>query len=64
MNKNMSFEFAVISCKNEMFDFLKSLVKSDSAKVYAYIYKLVEILNSGLIPKESLSKHLTNGIFN
>lgn len=59
----MSFEFAEIGGKNEMLDFLKSLNKADSAKVYAYIYKLIELLNSGLMPKETLSKHLTQGIF-
>lgn len=63
MNRNMSFEFAEIGGKNEMLDFLKSLNKADSAKVYAYIYKLIELLNSGLMPKETLSKHLTQGIF-
>jgi len=30
---------------------------------FAYIEKLVELKNSGIQPKENLSKHLENGIF-
>jgi len=63
MKKSMSFEFAEIDGKNEMQNFLKTLNKDDSAKIFAYIFKLIELLDAGFIPKPTLSKHLNQGIF-
>ncbi len=37
MKKSRSFEFAEIDGKNEMQNFLKTLKKDDSAKIFAYI---------------------------
>ncbi|MCX6153855.1 MAG: type II toxin-antitoxin system RelE/ParE family toxin [Candidatus Kapabacteria bacterium] len=63
MKKEFTYEFAEINGKNEMLIFLKSLDKRESAKVFANIYKLLEILNLGIRPKESLSKYVQDGIF-
>ena len=57
------YEFAEIGGKNKVNEFLKKLEKNERAKIFAYIYKLIEILNLGLLPKETLSKNLQNGIF-
>jgi phage-related protein len=63
MAREFSYEFAEINGKKEMLVFLKSLDKDDKAKIFANIYKLIEILNNGLMPKETLSKHVTDGIY-
>ncbi|TAL25297.1 MAG: type II toxin-antitoxin system RelE/ParE family toxin [Nitrospirae bacterium] len=49
--------------KVPMIEFLDSLTIKERAKIFAYIEKLVELKSSGIQPKENLSKHLDNGIF-
>jgi phage-related protein len=63
MVKKYTFEFADINGKNEIKDFLEKFDKYDKAKIFAYIFKLIEILNLGLLPKETLSKHIKDGIY-
>jgi phage-related protein len=46
-----------------MIDFLETLSLKECAKIFAYIEKLVELKNLGIQPKENLSKHLEDGIF-
>lgn len=46
-----------------MIEFLDSLSIKERAKIFAYIEKLVELKNNGIRPKENLSKHLEDGIF-
>ena len=46
-----------------MIEFLETLNARERAKVFAYIEKLLELKNIGLNPKENLSKHLTEGIY-
>lgn len=58
-----SYDFAEINSKVPMIELLESLSVKERAKIYAYIEKLVELKSSGLSPKENLSKHLENGIF-
>jgi len=45
------------------FCFIDSFFIKERAKIFAYIEKLVELKNSGIQPKENLSKHLDDGIF-
>lgn len=63
MKTELTYEFAEINGKNEMLIFLNSIDKRDSSKIYAYIYKLLEIINLGFRPKETLSKYVQNGIY-
>ena len=63
MKNELSYEFAEVNGKNEMRIFLSSIDKSESAKIYANIYLLLEILNSRIRPKPTLSKFVTDGIF-
>jgi len=42
---------------------LDSLSIRERAKIFAYIDKLIELKNNGIQPKENLSKHLGDGIF-
>ncbi len=58
-----TYDFADISGKVPMIEFLESLSVKERAKIFAYIDKLVELKNSGMQPKENLSKHLDDGIF-
>ena len=58
-----SYNFAEIKSKVPMIEFLDSLSIKERAKIFAYIEKLVELKNSGIQPKENLSKHLDDGIF-
>ncbi len=58
-----SYDFAQIGEKVPMIEFLDSLHVKERAKVFAYMEKLVELKNAELQPKENLSKHLTEGIF-
>ncbi len=58
-----TYDFAEINGKVAMIEFLDSLYIKERAKIFAYIEKLVELKNSGIQPKEKLSKHLENGIF-
>ena len=58
-----TYDFAKVDDKVPMIAFLDSLNVRERAKVFASIEKLIELKNAGLNPKENLSKHLTDGIF-
>ncbi|MHB8882967.1 MAG: type II toxin-antitoxin system RelE/ParE family toxin [Thermodesulfovibrionales bacterium] len=58
-----TYDFAEIRGNVPMIDFLESLTLGERAKIFAYIGKLVELKSNGLQPKENLSKHLGEGIF-
>ena len=58
-----AYDFAEINGKVLMIEFLDSLSIKERAKIFAYIEKLVELKTSGISPKENLSKHLEDGIF-
>lgn len=58
-----SYDFAEIDGKAPMIEFLDGLSVRERAKIFASIEKLVELKNSGVPPKENLSKHLDEGIF-
>ena|SRR3989338_2348055 len=58
-----TYDFAKINGKVPMIEFLDSLSIKERAKIFAYIEKLVELKNSGIQPKENLSKHLEEDIF-
>lgn len=57
------YDFAKIGDKIPMIEFLESLNVRERAKVFACIEKLLELKNTGLTPKENLSKHLKEGIY-
>jgi phage-related protein len=58
-----TYDFIEIDGRVPMVDFLDSLSVRERAKIYAYMEKLVELKNQGMQPKENLSKHLDDGIF-
>lgn len=58
-----TYNFAEINGKVPMIEFLDNLTIKERAKIFAHIEKLVELKSSGMQPKENLSKHLDNGIF-
>jgi len=58
-----TYDFAEINGKVPMIEFLESLSLKERAKIFAYIDKLVELKSKGIQPKENLSKHLGDGIF-
>ena len=58
-----TYDFAEVNGKVPMIEFLDSLSDKERAKIFAYIEKLVELKNSRMQPKENLSKHLEDGIF-
>ncbi|MBI4710114.1 MAG: type II toxin-antitoxin system RelE/ParE family toxin [Nitrospirae bacterium] len=58
-----TYNFADINGKVPMIEFLDSLSIRERAKIFACIDKLIELKNIGLQPKENLSKHLEDGIF-
>jgi phage-related protein len=58
-----TYDFAEISGKVPMIEFLDTLSIKERAKIFAYIEKLVELKSSGISLKENLSKHLEDGIF-
>ena len=60
---NFTYEFAKIDERIPMIDFLESLSIKERAKIFAAIDKLIELKNHALQPKENLSKHLDDGIF-
>lgn len=60
---NFTYDFAEINGKVPMIEFLESLSLKERAKIFAYIDKLVELKNNEIQPKENLSKHLGDGIF-
>ncbi len=60
---NFSYDFAEIDGKAPMTEFLDGISVRERAKILASIEKLVELKNSGIPPKENLSKHLEEGIF-
>ena len=63
MKTKFTYNFAAIHGKVPMIEFLDSLAAKERAKIFAYIEKLVELKSSGIPPKENLSKHLDDGIF-
>lgn len=60
---NFTYDFAEINGKSPMIEFLEGLSLKERAKIFAYIDKLVELKSNGIQPKENLSKHLGDGIF-
>lgn len=58
-----TYDFAKVDNKVPMIAFLDSLNVRKRAKVFASIEKFIELKNAGLNPRENLSKHLTDGIF-
>jgi phage-related protein len=58
-----TYDFAQVDGKTPMIELLNSLTIRERAKVFAYIEKLIELKNAGMQPKENLSKHLADGIF-
>lgn len=58
-----TYEFAKINGKVPMIEFLESLSIKERAKIFVYIDKLVELKSIGIQPKENLSKHVDDGIF-
>jgi phage-related protein len=60
---NFTYDFAEINDKVPMTEFLDTLSIKERAKIFAYIEKLVELKNNGIRPKENLSKHIGDGIF-
>lgn len=58
-----AYNFAQVNGKVPMIEFLDGLSIRERAKVFAYVEKLVELKNAGIKPKENLSKHLEDGIF-
>ena len=60
---NFTYDFAKINDKIPMIEFLESLSIKERAKIFASIDKLIELKNHGIQPKENLSKHLKDGIF-
>lgn len=59
----VTYDFAEVKGKVPMIEFLDSLAAGERAKVFASIEKLVELESEGMAPKENLSKHLADGIF-
>ncbi|HWR58218.1 MAG TPA: type II toxin-antitoxin system RelE/ParE family toxin [Thermodesulfovibrionales bacterium] len=58
-----TYDFAEINGRVPMIVFLESLPLKERAKIFAYIDKLLELRSNGIQPKENLSKHLGDGIF-
>jgi phage-related protein len=58
-----TYDFAEVDGKVPMIEFLDGLSVRGRAKIFASIEKLVELKDSGVPPKENLSKHLDEGIF-
>jgi phage-related protein len=58
-----TYEFAEVNQKVPMIAFLGELSIKERARVFASIEKLVELRSAGIPPKESLSKHIEDGIF-
>jgi phage-related protein len=57
------YEFASVNDKVPRIEFLNRLSIRERARVFASIEKLVELKTAGISPKENLSKHLRDGIF-
>lgn len=60
---NFTYDFVKVNDRVPVIEFLETLPVKERAKIIAYMDKLIELKNMGLQPKESLSKHLENGIF-
>ena len=60
---NFIYDFAEVDGKIPMIEFLDELSIKERAKIFSSIEKLIELKNSGIHPKENLSKHLEDGIF-
>ena len=58
-----TYDFAEIDGKVPMIELLDGLSIRERAKMLASIEKLIELKGSGILPKENLSKHLEDGIF-
>jgi hypothetical protein len=58
-----TYDFAEVKGEVPMIEFLESLAVKERAKILASIEKLVELKSNGIPPKENLSKHLEDGIF-
>ncbi len=58
-----TYDFAEVRGKVPMIEFLEGLSVRERAKVFASIEKLVELKSTGIAPKETMSKHLADGIF-
>lgn len=58
-----TYDFADVNGKIPLIEFLDTLSVKERAKIFAYIEKFVELKNSGVSPKENLSKHLEDGMF-
>lgn len=62
-SKKYKYEFAEIDGKNEIISFLDSLNENESAKIKAYMDKLILTLDINPLPNMKLSKYLYEGIF-
>jgi phage-related protein len=58
-----TYDFAELNGKVPMIEFLDGLSVRERAKVFATMEKLVELKSNAIPPKEKLSKHLEDGIF-
>jgi phage-related protein len=58
-----TYDFAEVEGKVPMIEFLEGLSVRERAKVFACIEKLVELKSNGIAPRENMSKHLEDGIF-
>ena len=58
-----TYEFAEVQGKVPMIAFLDGLSIKERAKVFASIEKPVELKSAAISPKQNLSKHLEDGIF-
>ncbi|MDL1969666.1 MAG: type II toxin-antitoxin system RelE/ParE family toxin [Candidatus Desulfofervidaceae bacterium] len=60
---DFTYDFAEVNGKVPMIEFLNSLTIKERAKIFAHIDKLIELKSLSILPKENLSKHLEEGIF-
>ena len=58
-----TYDFADVHGKVPMIEFLDGLSVRERARVFAAIEKLVELKSNNVAPKENLSKHLEDGVF-
>ncbi len=61
---DFTYDFAEISGKVPMIEFLESLSIKERAKIFAYIDKLIELKNNSIQPKENLSNISETGYLN
>ena len=60
---DFTYDFAEVNGKVPMIEFLNSLTVKEQAKIFVHIDKLIELKNLNIPPKENLSKHLEEEIF-